>query len=168
MYRHTQYAPFLWFALPIGCFLIALPYWIESSNDLKIPCWTVAVLQGIGFWWFLSLTTQDEGKNLVFWFGRIPLRVKRIPYNQIVDFAADRSGLWDGWGVHYNLVKGWIYNIWGRDCVRLTLKGRREGRTKTIRIGTDDVPGLLALLHARTAISDETPQAEASSSLERL
>ena len=51
--------------------------------------------------------------------------------------------LLDGWGIHYMLGRGWTYNLWGRDCAKITL-GRR-----IIRVGTDDVKNLVACLREK-------------------
>lgn len=147
MYRHTQFAPVFWFAAPVGCLLMALPFIVPMPPGANFVVWTAAIAQAAAFWFFSALTTEDEGDALAVWFGRIRLFVTRIPYEQVIDCSADRSRWWEGWGLHYTF-NGWLYNIWGYDCVRITFHGRS---TKTIRIGTDDVPGLLALLHARTS-----------------
>jgi hypothetical protein len=39
--------------------------------------------------------------------------------------------------------RGWTYNLWGRDCAKLTVRG------STIRIGSDDVARLVELLHKK-------------------
>ena len=53
----------------------------------------------------------------------------------------------DGWGIHYFPGRGWTYNIWGFDCVKLTL-----GR-KIIRVGTDDAEGLAKVIREKTGLS---------------
>ena len=56
----------------------------------------------------------------------------------------------DGWGIHYILVCGWTYNIWGFACVKLTL-----GR-KSIRVGADDAEGLVKFIREKTGISQDS------------
>ena len=70
---------------------------------------------------------------------------KRIPYGEITAVEADRTKFLDGWGVHWVPGRGWTYNIWGYDCVKLTL-GKR-----VIRVGSDDVGNLLGFLRTKTS-----------------
>jgi len=97
---------------------------------------------------FHHLSIRDEVDCLAIRYGPLPLFRKRIRYEQITAVAADRSSFLDGWGIHYVPGRGWTYNLWGFDCVKLTL-----GR-KVIRVGTDDVDNLVAFLRARTRLSD--------------
>jgi hypothetical protein len=43
--------------------------------------------------------------------------------------------------------RGWTYNLWGFDCVRLTFKNGR-----TVRVGTDDPIGLAAFLQPKLGV----------------
>ena len=94
---------------------------------------------------FLHLNLRDEGDRLEVRFGpiQIPFCHTTIMYDEITSFEPARSGLIDGWGIHWNPKHGWIYNIWGYDCVKI-LRGE-----KAVRIGTDDLEGLLALLEEK-------------------
>jgi hypothetical protein len=65
---------------------------------------------------------------------------KRIAYDQIDRAERSRSRWIDGWGVHWVPGRGWTYNIWGFDCVTLTM-GKR-----TVRLGSDDAESLLAMI----------------------
>jgi hypothetical protein len=92
---------------------------------------------------FATLTVRDEGTRLAVRFGPIPLFGTSVAYSDITEVAAARSSFLDGWGVHWTPGRGWIYNLWGFGCVRIGL-----GR-KTVRIGTDDVEGLVRFLNSR-------------------
>jgi len=81
----------------------------------------------------------------------VPLFGTSIHYSEITDVAPDRSTFLEGWGVHYMPGRGWIYNLSGFDCVRITM-----GR-KTVRVGTDDQENLVCFL--RTKIAAERPEA---------
>jgi hypothetical protein len=92
---------------------------------------------------FHHLTVADEGQQLVIWFGPLPLFWRRIWYDDIREFKKDRTTILDGWGIHLSLRGGWVWNIWGRDCVLLRL---RQG---SLRIGTDDAEALVRFLEDR-------------------
>ena len=90
-----------------------------------------------------TLSVQDEGDRLAIRFGPVPLFSKTISYAEITAVEPDRTKLIDGWGIHYIPGRGTTWNVWGFDCVKLTL-----GR-KVVRVGTDDVEKLVAFLHAK-------------------
>lgn len=96
----------------------------------------------IGFG-FAQLTVEDEVDRLAVRYGPLPLFWRRIPYARITAVEPDRTRLLDGWGIHYGPGRGWTYNLWGFDCVKLSLGD------KVIRIGTDDLENLVAFLQAR-------------------
>ena len=92
---------------------------------------------------FGSLTVRDDGAWLVLRYGPLPVFRKRIRYAEITAVEADRTRWIDGWGIHYIPGRGWTYNLWGFDCVKLTL-----GK-KIIRVGTDDVENLVEFLRQK-------------------
>jgi hypothetical protein len=98
--------------------------------------YAVAVLTVVGGWTVRS--------DLALRFGPVPLLGKRIPYAQIRGVRAARSKLFDGWGIHWVPGRGWTFNLWGFDCVEVDMQNG-----KTLRIGTDDVDGLVGHLVAR-------------------
>lgn len=89
---------------------------------------------------FTNLTVSDQGDYMVLRFGILGVFRKRIAYSDITAFAPAKSSLIDGWGIHMIPGRGWTWNLWGFQCVQLTVNGR------TIRVGTDDVDGLIKFL----------------------
>ena len=51
-----------------------------------------------------------------------------------------------GGGVHYSVRGGWVWNLWGRDCVVL-----RQQNGGVLRIGTDDAPNFARFLEGKLA-----------------
>ena len=92
---------------------------------------------------------RDEGEWLAIRFGPLPLLGTRIPYARIRSVEPDQTALLDGWGIHWLPGRGWTYNIWGYDCVKLRLD------RGVIRVGTDDVENLVRFLRERIGQSDE-------------
>ena len=92
---------------------------------------------------FGSLTVRDEGQWLAVRFGPLPVFGTRIAYSSITGVEAARSDALDGWGIHWILSRGVIYNVWGFDCVRIQM-GKRS-----VRVGTDDVEGLTSFLRTK-------------------
>lgn len=86
------------------------------------------------------LTVADLGNELAVRFGPVPLLRKTVPYNEIKSVETGRTLLLDGWGIHMSIRGGWVWNLWGRDCVVVHLK------KSTLRIGTDDAEELATFL----------------------
>lgn len=92
---------------------------------------------------FGQLSVADQGERLGIHFGPLPLFWKTIPYATIERAEQGRTLLLDGWGIHLSLRGGWVWNLWGRDCVVVqTSRG-------VIRIGTDDPAGLCEFLQRK-------------------
>ena len=144
-YRHVQRGQLhtLLIAMAIGlCLFVSgknAP--LEAVAVVYAAC---AILVLLAFC-FAKLTIYDDGDRIVARFGPIPLFGVSIPLETIRSVEPARSGIIDGWGVHYMLGRGWIYNVWGFGCVRFQLHNR------VVRIGTDE-PEVLAT-YVRSRIS---------------
>ena len=118
--------------------------WITPESVLQI----ILACSG-GFMMVLSLafrqlTVSDETDGLLISFGPLPLFRRRVQYSNIESVARGRTTLIEGWGIHLSPGGGWVWNLWGFDCVDVEFKkGRR------LRIGTDDPEGLESLLKQR-------------------
>ena len=139
-YNHTQHAP-LHFIVSAPAIICLGSAWFARGDPTA-----VAICVAVAFTLFLAaamchhLTVADEGDWLAVRFGPLPLLSKRIRYDRMTAVAPDRSSILDGWGIHYMPGKGWIYNLWGFDCVRVSLGN------KAVRVGTNDLDNLLAFL----------------------
>lgn len=50
-----------------------------------------------------------------------------------------------GWGIHMSLQGGWVWNLWGRECVVIHLQ------RSTHRVGTDAAEKLAQFVRAKVA-----------------
>lgn len=66
-----------------------------------------------------------------------------VRYSEIVKVEVGRTLILDGWGIHMSIRGGWVWNLWGRDCVVVHLK---KG---PLRIGTDDAANLAVFLQGK-------------------
>jgi hypothetical protein len=148
-YSHTQRGIIKPILLAAAGITLAVAFVVlEESPPARTAALAVAcVLVGASFL-FGSLTVRDEGDRLGVRFGPVPLFRRTIPYSEIARVERERSGLLAGWGIHYTR-KGWLWNIGGFDCVRVTTP-----RGSTL-IGTDDPEGLVAFLKSRIASGRE-------------
>ena len=150
-YHHTQNGPWWWLLIATGVGLLAAD-WFMPLMALQIVFAAAGVLVLVMAAAFRRLTVADEGWQLAVRFGPLPLFCKRIFYEDIQEVKIGRSTFIDGWGVHWNPVRGWIWNISGFDCVELRL---RKGR---LRIGTDEPDRLAAFLRSRMTSPASPPR----------
>ena len=126
------------------------------------PAWVGWVISIVGAlmitlsFCFRWLRMHSEEHALRFAFGPLGPFRNALRYDGIRSLRADRSRWIDGWGIHYGVGRGWIWNLWGFDCVALVLTDGMR-----LRLGTDDVEGLLSHLEARTGLQRETAEAAA-------
>ena len=134
-----------WLILLPGLALIAAGLYPVDPNavvPLMLAGFAMVVI-GLSFQW---LRVVDEGDTLAVRYGPMPFFRKRVRYERITAAALDRTSFIDGWGIHWVPGRGWTYNLWGFDCVRLTLTDNR-----ILRIGTDDSLGLQQFLARKYA-----------------
>lgn len=112
-------APIPWLFPPIGLFMLVL----AAS--------------------FHHLTVDDQTDRLSVSFGPVPLFRRSIKYADIISAEIGRTTVLDGWGIHMSLRGGWVWNLWGRDCVVL------QHRKGILRVGTDDAGNLAAFLNQK-------------------
>ena len=145
-YNHTQHGRRhnVLFALT---FVSLTDAWLVRGEAIVVTLIVIAGTLALFGLMFGSLTIRDEGQRLTLRFGLLPVFRKRIRYSDITGVEVGRTSVLDGWGIHYFPGRGWTYNIFGRDCVKLTL-----GR-KIIRVGTDDAENLAKFLGEKTGLS---------------
>ena len=139
-YEHTQHGRLHHIFFVVTAVMLAGAWLTQGEPAAAVLVLVVAAVFLVCAMMFGALTVRDEGQWLALRYGPLPVIRKRIPYARITDFGPDRTKIIDGWGIHYTPGRGWTYNLWGFDCVRLTLGA------KVIRIGTDDVDGLARFL----------------------
>jgi mannose-6-phosphate isomerase-like protein (cupin superfamily) len=144
-YQHTQRSPLCLLIYGLALVLLALGVVLRAEPLLN---WLLPLV-GLGVALlapsFHYLAVEDQGDRLAIHFGPLPLFRRSVRYEDIVGAEIGRTSILDGWGIHLSLRGGWVWNIWGRECVVLRLRHSR------LTIGTDDAPQLLALINKRLA-----------------
>lgn len=145
-YRHTQKAPLYLLLLPFAILFFVLGWTLRPHPPVSIIMSIAGVVMLILGLSFRHLTVADEGDRLAIQFGPLPLFRRTICYPDIRQIEVGRTTILDGWGIHLSLQGGWVWNIWGRDCVVV----HHQGIT---RIGTDEPEDLAQFL--KTKIVDQ-------------
>jgi hypothetical protein len=142
-YDHVQRAP-LYLLILLPGLVVALVAIFVSEPVLRWVLAASGALSIVLSACFRQLRVRDAGDRLALTFGPLELFKKRLPYAQMRAARAARSDMLDGWGIHWVAGRGWIYNLWGYDCVAIEL-----ANGKRVRVGTDDPRGLVSFLESR-------------------
>lgn len=140
-YSHTQTAPLCLILYGSALFCVALGWMVGSL--IAVAVGLLVAMTGPAFH---HLTVEDQGDNLAIRFGPVPTFHRAVQYADIVKAEIGRTLLIDGWGIHYSIRGGWVWNLWGRDCVVLHLTNGGA-----LRIGTDDAENLARFLEGKVA-----------------
>lgn len=150
-YHHTQKGPWSYLLYAIGAAELVAAWFLRQPPGLSLTLTASGLLLVVLGACFMQLTVADAGPALLVQFGPLPLFRKRMPYADIRSVERGRTTLLDGWGIHLSARGGWVWNIWGRDCVVVRHRG-------TTRIGTDDAPALVAFLQSRMPAGEASPK----------
>jgi len=148
-YRHVQHAP-----LCLLLYILAIVFLVTGlvlKSEPPIP-WLfppIGLLMLVLAASFHHLTVEDQIDRLSIRFGPIPLFRRTIRYDDIISAEIGRTTILDGWGIHMSLRGGWVWNLWGRDCVVLQL---RKG---ILRVGTADAENLADFVNQKISTQNK-------------
>ena len=152
-YDHTQKSPLapLWVALALLCAATALygGAFAGWAARTQVAFWLFALPFGILGFCFGSLRVRSDGERLQVRFGPLGFLGTSLRYDDVRGVSLGRSGWVDGWGMHWRPGHGWLFNLWGFDCVEIRTASRK------LRIGSDDARGLARHLEARASLGAE-------------
>jgi hypothetical protein len=146
-YAHTQKAPLCLLVYALAAIFLVLGWFIEDAPPIPWVFSPVGLLMLIIAASFHHLTVKDRGDVLSVHFGPIRLFRRTVNYSDIVKVEVGRTLLLDGLGIHMSIRGGWVWNLWGRDCVVVSF---RNGGT--LRIGTDDAENLTRFLKGKICV----------------
>ncbi|HJN11181.1 MAG: hypothetical protein QGH33_01175 [Pirellulaceae bacterium] len=143
-YSHTQKAPLclILYGSALLCFVLA---WEVGDAPGIFIAGGVGLLIAMLAPAFHHLTVVGQGERVAIRFGPLPLFRRTVQYTDIDKVEVGRTQILDGWGIHYSIRSGWVWNLWGRDCVVVHFKNG-----SMLRIGTDDAENLTQFLNNRT------------------
>ena len=144
-YHHTQAGPWSLVLLAFGLCTLAMAWTARHEAVALLILLLIGVLMLVLAASCHDLTVDDGGDHLALRFGPMPLFQQKIPYDDVTAVDLGRTTLLDGWGIHLSLRGGWVWNIWGWECVVIH---RRRG---VVRVGSDDAENLAGFLKCRIA-----------------
>lgn len=143
-YSHTQQAPLslILCGFALTCFSLA---WLVGETPGVLISGGVGLLIAFLASAFHHMTVEGEGDVLAIRFGPVPLFRRTVRYADIESVEVGRTLILEGWGIHWSIRGGWVWNLWGRDCVVIHFKNGG-----TLRLGTDDAENLADFLQGKT------------------
>lgn len=154
-YSHRQSAPLWWLLLAVALGMLLAAWSLRAETPAVLVLASAGGLMLVLAAAFQYLQVEDEGDQLRIGFGPLPLFRTRIRYDQITQVEVGTTTWIEGWGIHLSPRGGWVWNLWGWDCVVV------RGPRRTIRVGTDDAGELAKFLQARLSQASETSQPSA-------
>ncbi len=142
-YKHVQHAPLCVLLYILAIVFLVVGFLLKSEPPIPWLFPSTGLLMLVLAASFHNLTVEDHIDRLSICFGPIPLFRRTIRFDEIISAERGRTTILDGWGIHMSLRGGWVWNLWGRDCVVLQL---RKG---VLRIGTDDAENLADLVNKK-------------------
>lgn len=143
-YRHTQRAPLCLLLYALAVVLFVVGWLLQEVPPFRVLYPPLGVLILALAASFHHLTVEDQGDRLSISFGPIPLFRRSVRYDDIASAEVGRTTILEGWGIHLSLRGGWVWNLWGRDCVVIRFKNGG-----TLRVGTDDADNLAGFIAQR-------------------
>jgi len=140
---HTQKAPLCLILYGSALACIALAWVVGDTPGIYIAV-GVGLLIALLAPAFHHLAVVDQGDHLAIRFGPVPLFCRTVQYADIEKVEMGRTLLLDGWGIHYSIRGGWVWNLWGRACLVIHFKNGG-----VLRIGTDDAENLARFLEGK-------------------
>jgi hypothetical protein len=144
-YRHTQFGWAIAIGTVAGLGLAALLTASLSAATMAAAWWPVVALYVIivsAFVLLATLTVEVDAERVRLRFG-VGLIGRSVAMADITACEIVRTPVRWGWGLHWT-PSGWLYNVAGRDAVRIELSGERA-----VIIGSDDAPALLRAIDSR-------------------
>jgi hypothetical protein len=132
-YEHRQISP--WIVVAIA--LVATAFLMYGSAQTgfaeKLAAFALVMVIVLPFS-SLSTRVDERGLSWSFAFG-FPNGF--IPFVDIEDAQITTTKIWEGFGIHWTIWHGWLWNVSGFRAVTIHKRNR-----KLVTIGTDDPQGL--------------------------
>ncbi len=142
-YSYKQKAPLCLILYGSALFCFGLGWMVGDTPGIYIAA-AVGLVIALLAPAFHHLAVVDQGDRLAIRFGPVPLFRRTVQYADIEKVEVGRTLILDGWGIHYSIRGGWVWNLWGRDCVVVRFKNGG-----TLRIDTDDGEKLAGFLEGK-------------------
>jgi hypothetical protein len=144
-YSHRQHSPVIPVVLALTVIvmmggLFMLPRGVDPGPYVTAVMMVIVVLAALAIFSRLTTGVDESGVSWAFGFG---FPRGSIESGEIARAERTQTSFWEGWGIHWTIWHGWLWNVGGFQAVQIF---KRDGTS--ITIGTDDPQGLLNAINA--------------------
>ncbi len=131
-YEHRQSAQWIVVVSAVPAVLFGMAGFLTGI----VAAFLLAVLLVVVAVAFSTLTTRVDTAGVT-WAYTLGWPGATIPFDDIGTVEVTKTNFWEGWGIHWTIWHGWLWNVSGYGAVMIH---RRGGGAVTV--GTDDPHGL--------------------------
>jgi hypothetical protein len=133
VYRHQQTAQWIVLLLAVPAVAIAIGGFMSGMyGTLAVAAFLIVMAIA-----FSMLVTQVDERAVSWWYT-LSVPSWSVPLSDIAKAEVTTTSFWlEGYGVHWTIWHGWLWNVSGYGAVMLTTKAGNR-----ITIGTNDPQGL--------------------------
>lgn len=144
-YEHHQHSTWMyWVAIVVLALFVLIDRSVPSAG-LGLAIGSVAIAVSMAVCSRLTTRVDSDAVSWAFGWG---WPGGSIPLAEIASVEGTETNLLEGWGIHWTIWHGWLWNAGGFQAVEMT---KRNGSRVTI--GTDDPQGLYeAIVAHRNAL----------------
>jgi hypothetical protein len=135
-YVRTQHAAWMWWILLPVLAIVASAWFTSPGLATLLPLALVIVIIGAVGAVFTRLTIRVDADAMTWHFGW-GWPSSAISMREIERAEVTQTNLLEGWGIHWTIWHGWLWNVGGFQAVEIF---KRNGSGVTL--GSDDPQGL--------------------------
>lgn len=144
-YSHRQHSPVIPVVLAVIVVtmmggLLVLPRGVDPGPYVVPVMVMIIIVAAVAMLSRLTTSVDERGVRWAFGFG---FPSGSIDAGSLARAQITQTNLMEGWGIHWTIWHGWLWNVWGFQAVQIFT---RDGSSVTI--GTDDPQGFLQAINA--------------------
>lgn len=132
-YEHKQFSPGVLLVIAAICYALYRAGFSGPDTGARLGAFAIVAAMCVVF---IQLTTRVDQRG-VSWSFTLSAIGGFIPFEEIADVQATTTRFWEGWGIHWTILHGWLWNVAGFQGVMIC---KKDGRRVTL--GTNDPQGL--------------------------
>ena len=135
-YERTQHGIWMWLPIAFGVLIIFAAWSINPRLAMIVPAAVVIVPPLLAGAIFTRLTIRVDA-DAVRWYFCWGFPGGSIPIGTVDHAEVTQTNLIEGWGIHWTIWHGWLWNTGGFQAVEIFTTGGCG-----VTLGTDDPQGL--------------------------
>ncbi|HEY1975764.1 MAG TPA: hypothetical protein VGG89_04445 [Candidatus Baltobacteraceae bacterium] len=141
-YEHRQFSPGILLVVAVTFYALYRAGLTGPDSTAHLAAFAVVAAMCIGF---VQLTTRVDSRGVA-WSFTIGIPGGVIAFEDIDEVQTTTMRFWEGWGIHWTILHGWLWNVAGYQGVMITKKNGRR-----VTLGTDDPQGLYEAILSKTS-----------------